>query len=327
MHNVAEMEILANILFIIIGMLLLGVVVLSVAGVAAVFGASFRLFFLKGLWCLWIVPLLWGYGTLIERNQFRINKVDIESETLPESFHNFTIVHISDLHLISFKKRGEFLQKLVNKINEQNADIIAFTGDLVSFGPEELDGLDTILMKVKSREGVFSVLGNHDYSVYTDLSQSAQKENVERLKIRQKEMGWHLLLDENFSLSHDDGKISLIGVENISVHSHFNSYGNLPQAMQGADGDYKILLSHDPTHWRKEVVAQTDIDLTLSGHTHAMQFSINGWSPSSFMYKEYRGLYTQGKQNLYVNIGLGETVLRPRIGAKPEITVLTLKRK
>lgn len=327
MHNVAGMEVLANILFILIGMILVTIIVLSVAGVAAALGASFRIFFLNGLWALWIVPLLWCYGTFVERNQYKIKNVEIESEKLPESFDNFKIVHISDLHLISFKMRARFLQRIVNEINRQDADMVAFTGDLVSFGPDELRGLDTILTQVKAKEGVFSVLGNHDYSVYTRLSDSAQKQNVEHLKKLQKELGWHLLLNENRTISRQNEKISVVGVENVSVHSHFDTYGDLTQAMGGADGTYKILLSHDPTHWRKEVVGKTDVDLTLSGHTHAMQFSVFGWSPSSIMYKEYKGLYAEGEQNLYVNIGLGETVLRPRVGAKPEITVLNLKSK
>ena len=139
-------------------------------------------------------------------------------------------------------------------------------------------------------------------------------------------MGWDLLLDENVNIVHDEDTISLIGVENISTHRAFLSYGNLQNAMRGADGEYKILLSHDPTHWELEVKDNPEIDLMLSGHTHAMQFSIFGWSPSSFIFKEVAGLFRHENQYLYVNIGLGETVMKARIGTKPEITVFNIQK-
>ena len=201
---------------------------------------------------------------------------------------------------------------------------MVFTGDLVSYGPWELDGLDTILSKIKSKDGVYSVLGNHDYSAYSNFPDSIQWKYVEELKDRQFKMGWNLLLDENVSLVRCEDTISLIGVENISTHRSFLSYGNLQNAMKDANGDYKILLSHDPTHWELEVKDIKEIDLMLSGHTHAMQFSIFGWSPSSFIFNEVAGLFQHGNQYLYVNIGLGETVMKSRIGAKPEITSIVI---
>ena len=144
---------------------------------------------------------------------------------------------------------------------------------------------------------------------------------------RIREMGWHLLLNENHSIVRGEDKLSVIGVENISGNRSFRTYGNFQQARIGADGAYKILLSHDPSHWRAEVVGKSDVDLTLSGHTHAMQISLLGWSPSSLMYDEYRGLYNQGEQYLYVNTGLGQTAVNARFGATPEITLITLKTK
>jgi len=184
--------------------------------------------------------------------------------------------------------------------------------------------LDTILSKIKAKDGVYSVLGNHDYSAYSNFPDSIQWQYVEELKQRQENMGWDLLLDENVNIIRDDDTISLIGVENISTHRAFLSYGNLHKAMQNADGSYKILLSHDPTHWELEVKDTPEIDLMLSGHTHAMQFSIFGWSPSSFIFKEVAGLFQHEDQYLYVNIGLGETLMKARIGTKPEITVIQL---
>lgn len=304
-------------------MIVILVFVILFSGIAHISGINFKSFFKKGLLAIFIAPILFAYG-LFERNQYQVKEVKIESERIPSSFKDYKIVQISDLHLHSFKNRAKILEKFVNAINEQDADIVVFTGDLVSYGPWELDGLDTILSKTKAKDGVFSVLGNHDYSAYSNFPDSVQWQYVKELKARQKSMGWNLLLDENVDLICDDDTISLIGVENISTHRAFLSYGNLQNAMQGTDGKYKILLSHDPTHWELEVKDIPEINLMLSGHTHAMQFSILGWSPSSFIFKEVAGLFRHDNQYLYVNIGLGETVMKTRIGAKPEITVFLL---
>ena len=305
-------------------MIILTLIIALISLIAFLFGKKFKTFFKKGLWVLLIAPLLWCYGSLIERNQCQVKEINIESEKIQASFNDYKIVQISDLHLRSFKNREKTLQKFVDEINNQDADIVVFTGDLVSYGPWELDGLDAILSKIKARDGVYSVLGNHDYSAYSNFADSIQWKYVEELKIRQRDMGWNLLLDENVNLVRDKDTISLIGVENISTHRAFLSYGNLQKAMQDANGSYKILLSHDPTHWELEVKDNPEIDLMLSGHTHAMQFSIFGWSPSSFIFKEVAGLFRHENQYLYVNIGLGETVMKARIGTKPEITVICL---
>ena len=321
---VTLIEIIANLIIVAFAMAAIALIVALISLAATLFGKKFKPFFKKGLWFLFIAPLLWCYGSLIERNQCQVKEINIESEKIPASFNDYKIVQISDLHLRSFKNREKTLQKFVDEINNQNADIVVFTGDLVSYGPWELDGLDTILSKIKARDGVYSVLGNHDYSAYSNFPDSIQWKYVEELKIRQRDMGWNLLLDENVNLVRDKDTISLIGVENISTHRAFLSYGNLQKAMQDANGSYKILLSHDPTHWELEVKDNPEIDLMLSGHTHAMQFSIFGWSPSSFIFKEVAGLFRHENQYLYVNIGLGETVMKARIGTKPEITVIQL---
>lgn len=317
-------EIIANLIIIIFMMIIIGLIALIISGAAHFFGANFKSFFKKGLWFTLLAPALWCYGTIIERNQCQIKNIEINSDKLPQSFNDYKIIQISDLHLHSFKNRSKTLQKFIDEINSQNADIVVFTGDLVSYGPWELDGLDTILSKIKAKDGVYSVLGNHDYSAYSNFPDSIQWKYVEELKDRQLKMGWNLLLDENVQLTRDDDTISLIGVENISTHRSFLSYGNLQNAMKNANGDYKILLSHDPTHWELEVKDTPEIDLMLSGHTHAMQFSIFGWSPSSFIFNEVAGLFQHENQYLYVNIGLGETVMKSRIGTKPEITVIKL---
>ena len=308
--------------------LAIGLIVLVVALLAMLFGASFKMVFFRGLWFMLFPWLAWLYGTLVERNRFRVKRTEIVSQTLPSSFDGYRIVHISDMHLMSFAGRERALERAVGKINALEPDLIAFTGDLVTLGPEELDGLQDIISTMKSRDGVYAVLGNHDYSEYRRHdSQQAKRESLEVLKRRIREMGWQLLLNENHSIVRGEDKLSVIGVENISGNRSFRTYGNFQQARFGADGAYKILLSHDPSHWRAEVVGKSDVDLTLSGHTHAMQISLLGWSPSSLMYDEYRGLYNQGEQYLYVNTGLGQTAVNARFGATPEITLITLKTK
>ena len=321
---VTVIEIIANLIIIALMMIVIGVFALIFSAIASIFGVNFKSFFKKSLWAMLLAPALWCYGFFIERNQCQIKNIEITSNEIPQSFNGYKIIHISDLHLHSFKGREKALQKFVNKINNQNADIVVFTGDLVSYGPWELNSLDTILSKIKANDGVYSVLGNHDYSAYSNFPDSIQWKYVDELKDRQFQMGWNLLLDENVSLIRDNDTISLIGVENISTHRSFLSYGNLQNAMKDSSGDYKILLSHDPTHWELEVKDTPEIDLMLSGHTHAMQFSILGWSPSSFIFNEVEGLFQNENQYLYVNIGLGETVMKTRIGAKPEITLIRL---
>lgn len=321
---VTFIEIIANIIIIIFMMIIIGLLALTISGIAHIFGANFKSFFRKSLWFTLLAPILFCYGFFIERNQSQVKKIEIESDEIPASFNDYKIVQISDLHLHSFKNRAKTLQKFVNEINEQNADLVVFTGDLVSYGPWELDGLDTILSKIKAKDGVYSVLGNHDYSAYSNFPDSVQWKYVEELKDRQFKMGWNLLLDENVNIIRGNDTISLIGVENISTHRAFLSFGSLQKAMKDSSGEYKILLSHDPTHWELEVKDTPEIDLMLSGHTHAMQFSLFGWSPSSFIFNEVAGLFKHNEQYLYVNIGLGETLMKTRIGTKPEITLIQL---
>ncbi len=311
-----------------IGMVLLGLII---AVVVRLCGGAFKKTFKRLLWLAVLPLLLWSYGTLIERNVFRVVPIEISSSNLPQSFNGYRIVHISDLHLASFEGRNRALIRAVNKINEQNPDLILFTGDLVTIGPRELGGgLQEILSKLKAKDGVYAILGNHDFCTYGKWeSKRAQADALEELKLRIRNMGWKLLSNSNVHIVRNGvDSISLIGIDNISTNKHFNSYGDLGKAMEGVTGQYKILMSHDPSLWRTEILGLSSvIDLTLSGHTHAMQFSLPGWSPSALLFDEYRGLYTEGEQALYVNIGLGETFFTARIGAVPEITVLNLTKK
>ena len=300
----------------------------AVAGVAAIFGAArFRTVFLWGLLSLLIPVVSIVYGTLLERNWYQVKDVSIEFPSLPESFEGFSIVQVSDIHLRSFANRPESLRKAVEKINALNPDIICFTGDLVSMDVSEMEGFEDILKDIKAP--VYSVLGNHDYHIYAgkkgELDEAVIGAKVEELKKREKALGWDLLLNGNRIIRRGADSLAVIGVENTSASEHFPSHGDLQAAMEGTDDCFRVLLSHDPTHWEMEVIGK-DIPLMLSGHTHAIQFSLLGWCPSRYLFRQYRGLYSECGQSLYVNIGLGETIFPARIGARPEITLITLNR-
>ena len=288
-----------------------------------IFGISFRKAFLYGLVSLFIPPLCFAYGSLIERNLVQIKDVEISSAELPECFDGYRIVHISDIHARSFQKRGKALQKMVARVNGLEADLIAFTGDIITMNSSELDSLSHILKDLKAKDGVISVLGNHDYCIYAHPK--AADDDVSKVIEKEKAMGWDILIDENRRIIRGTDTIAVIGVENTSPSRHFPSKGDLAKASEGTEGLFRILLSHDPMHWEMEILGK-DYPLTLSGHTHAMQFALGKWCLSKYIFHQYRGLYTQDGQNLYVNIGLGETIFPARIGAVPEITLITLKK-
>ena len=301
----------------------------AVAGLCALLGgARFRTVFLWGLLSLLIPVIAMAYGTLLGRNWYQVKEVTIDSPSLPESFDGFRIAQISDIHLRSFEKRTESLRRAVGRLNALDPDIVCFTGDLISMDVSEMDGLEDILKGIKAP--VYSVLGNHDYHIYAGMKggadESVMAAKLEELKSRERALGWDLLLNESRIISRGGDSLAVIGVENTSASGHFPSHGDLQAATEGTERCFRVLLSHDPTHWDMEVAGK-DIPLMLSGHTHAIQFSLFGWCPSRYLFRQYRGLYTEGSQALYVNIGLGETIFPARIGARPEITLITLRRK
>ena len=281
----------------------------------------FRKAFRWGLLSLLVPPVVIAYGSVVDRNRFEIKEVSLEYPDLPESFDGYRIIHISDLHARSYAKRTARLERAAQIINGLDADLIAFTGDLISLVPDEIDPIAASLSTLKAKDGVVSVLGNHDYGTYADTSGVL----VDDLIAKEREMGWELLLNEHKVLHRGADSIVVIGVENTSVSHFFPSNGDLTKASEGTDGAFRIVLTHDPMHWESEILGQ-DYALTLSGHTHAMQLSIFGWSPSSLMFKHSDGLYTEDSQHLYINVGLGETLFPARIGARPEITVITLEK-
>ena len=283
----------------------------------------FRKAFKWGLVAILMPPVVIAYGTLVERNRFEVKEVVLEFDDLSESFDGYRVVHISDIHARSFSRRAKQMQKAVDRINGTDPDLVAFTGDLITLTPEEIDPIAPSLRNLKVKDGVVSVLGNHDYGIYADTSVTL----VDDLIAKERDMGWTLLMNEHKVLHRGLDSIVVIGVENTSSSHFFPSNGDLTKATEGTEGAFRIVLTHDPLHWESEILGQ-DYPLTLSGHTHAMQLSLFGWSPSSLMFKHSDGLYTSddGNQHLYVNVGLGETIFPARIGARPEITLITLKK-
>ena len=324
--KIMTFELSSTLMIILLCWIILTIADLTVCGLLKlIFGLPFKKAFLWGLLALLLPPIIIAYGSLIERNCFRIKQITITTTDLPENFDGYRIVHISDIHARSFNGREKHLQRAMDKINELKPDMVAFTGDLITMTPDELENHTHALGSLKARDGIFSVLGNHDYSMYSDAGPEARQKHMETLISAEEALGWELLMDENRIIRRGADSIALIGVQNTSPSRHFPSKGNLTIASEGTEGMFRILLSHDPMHWEAEILGQ-NYPLTLSGHTHAMQFSFLGWSPSSLMFKQFRGLYTRGDQSLHVNPGLGETIFPARIGVRPEITLLTLTR-
>lgn len=274
---------------------------------------------------------IWGMARNAYNYQFKRIKVPIAN--LPEEFEGFKIIQLSDIHSGSFTRTSPII-KAVQKIVDENADVIFFTGDLVNSMAEEFEPFVDIFGKLKAKEGVYSVFGNHDYGDYVRWNTLEDKEaNLKALQNHQRGMGWDLLWDENRTIQRGDAKLSIIGVQNWSSNpKRFKRYGNLQKAYKGAESaDVKLLLSHDPSHWDAEVTEQfKDIDVTFSGHTHGAQMGIEipgiKWSPSQYIYKQWAGLYQKGKQFIYVNRGFGFIGFPGRVGILPEVTVMELEK-
>lgn len=271
------------------------------------------------------------YGVAFGRFDFRVINMNIELQNLPESFDGFKIVQISDLHIGSFYGYENRVIKAIEMVNAQNPDLIVFTGDLVNNFTAELDGFTGIISELKAPFGIYSVLGNHDYGDYYQWdSGEAKQRNMQDMIDVQKQLGFRLLLNQWDSITINGESIAIIGVENWGKPP-FPKYGDLEAAMSGTENmPATILLSHDPSHWDAEVLGKTGIDLTLSGHTHGMQFGIENrffrWSPGQIKYPRWAGLYVDERQHLYVNRGLGYIAFPGRIGMPPEITVIELRK-
>ena len=274
------------------------------------------------------------YGIVRGAYKYKIHKVNISFPNLPDEFIGFKIVQLSDIHCGSFMNADPLI-KAFNLSLEQKPDVILFTGDLVNNEAAETKPYIEAFKMLKAPFGVFSCLGNHDYGDYKVWESSeAKKENLSNLKNIHAECGWRLLMNENVSIEKNGQKIALLGVENWGGNLKFPKYGKLDHAHVGTESyPFKILLSHDPSHWDYQVLKESkynDIDLTLSGHTHGMQFGIEipgfKWSPVQYIYKNWAGLYKKGSQYLYVNRGLGFLGYPGRLGIWPEITVIELQK-
>ncbi len=291
---------------------------------------------------VWVSELTVGIATILfsvvlfgitrGKHFYRLRRETISFPDLPEAFDGFTITQITDVHSGSFTDAAG-VQKGLNLVNEQKSDVILFTGDLVNNRASEMDPWISAFAALKAPMGKFSILGNHDYGDYIQWeSNDAKSANLERLKQIHGEMGFRLLLDESVSLKKANQPIELIGVENWGKGG-FHKYGDLKKATATVpDHAFKILMSHDPSHW-EGVTLQHDqqIHLTLSGHTHGMQFGIEflgfKWSPIQYMYKQWAGLYQNAGRFLYVNRGFGFLGLKGRIGMWPEVAVITLRKQ
>lgn len=263
------------------------------------------------------------------RNNFVVRHQTFYFNDLPKSFDGYRIAQFSDMHVGTFHHGHEGdVKTIVDLINRQNCNAIMFTGDLVNHQACELDGFDDVLSQLNAPDGVFSVMGNHDYSMYMHYADEAMRRaDVEDLRFRQRSYGWHLLLNEHKIIRRGKDSIAVVGVENDG-RPPFPSLGDLKKATRGlGDGAFKVLLSHDPTHWQREIVPDTDIQLTLSGHTHAGQFLVFGWSPVKHVYDEWSGAYKNDNgQLLNISNGIGAVMFPFRFGAWPEVNVITLRR-
>jgi predicted MPP superfamily phosphohydrolase len=273
--------------------------------------------------------LQWGRTNLYN---YRVHRVPLRFPNLPAAFHGLRIVQLSDIHSGSLGD-GAGVQAGLDHVMALKPDLILFTGDLVNDRTVEMAPWKDVFAQLKAPLGVYSVLGNHDYGEYAQWpNPEAKAQNMADMLRLQADMGWRLLLNEHVVLTRGTDRIALIGVENWSASGRFVSPGDLPKAHAGTDGiPFKLLMSHDPSHWDAQVRKQyPDIDLTMSGHTHGMQFGIDTgwfrWSPVQWMYKQWAGLYTEGHQHLYVNRGFGFIGYQGRVGILPEITLFELQR-
>lgn len=272
-----------------------------------------------------------AYGIARGAHDYQIRRLGLPIKDLPPEFEGLKLLQVSDIHSGSFWSREGVLRG-IEKIKQEQADLVFFTGDLVNDMASEMEEWKEVFQQITAPLGVYSILGNHDYGDYVAWpSAEAKAANLERLKQLQKEMGWNLLLNENQIIEKNGQKLAIIGVENWSSKGRFPKYGRLDEAVRGTENiSAKLLLSHDPSHWKAEILEKfPDIQATFSGHTHGFQFGIETaklrWSPVKYMYPEWAGLYNQGDQHLYVNRGFGYLGYPGRLGIRPEITVFTLQ--
>jgi len=277
---------------------------------------------------LFLVVSLWYIlfsGTFIGFGKLNIRYVDYSSTDLPVSFDGYRIVQFSDAHIGTYTDgRQHLLAAAIDTINAQNADAIMFVGDLQNMEPSELTPHINILSSLRANDGVFSVLGNHDYAIYIDADENVKAHNCQTMIECQRKMGWTLLRNEHYTIRRGYDSIVVAGMENYGTSSHAPKAGDVAKTMNGVGKKaFTVMMQHDPTAWRAKILPESDAQLTLSGHTHAMQFKILNWSPASVIYKEWGGTYYSANRALSVSTGLGGFVPF-RFGVPCEIVVITL---
>jgi len=271
------------------------------------------------------------YGVTVGSHHYKVTRQKLKVRGYSKDLNGFRIVQISDIHSGSFwNKRA--VQKGIDLIKDQKADVVFFTGDMVNNESKEFEPYEAMFKEIQAPKGVYAILGNHDYADYMpNLTQEERHQNVIDLENAYKRMGWKLLRNENKEIHVGSDSLNVIGIDNWSAIMRFPKYGDLYKAMEGVDrSKLNLLLSHDPTHWKGQVLKEfKDIDVTFSGHTHGMQFGIETagfkWSPVQYIYDQWAGLYEDGDQKLYVNRGFGYLGYPGRLGIRPEITVFEIE--
>lgn len=273
---------------------------------------------------LWYVYI---YGSLVGFRKLEIRHVELSFSDLPEAFDGYRIVQFSDAHVGTYTGwRQDILARAIDSINAQKADAIVFTGDLQNKEPKEIRQQLPLLSRLKAKDGVYSVLGNHDYAAYIDADDFTKYANCGETRSLQQDMDWHLLCNSHRKIRRGQEFLVIAGMENDG-EGRFPEFGDIAQTLYGLNrSSFVVMLEHDPTSWRRKILPHSHAQLTLSGHTHGGQLQLLGWSPVQWRYRESAGLYQQGHRALFVSKGLGG-VIPFRFGATGEIVVITLKKK
>lgn len=278
------------------------------------------LFLIIAIWYIVIYGSTLGFSTVVVRH------VEYSSPQLPKAFDGYRLVHISDFHIGTYDDSSKhILQKAVDSINAQKANMVVFTGDLQNREPHELYPYASLLSSIKAKDGVYSVMGNHDYADYIKADDIKRAANLRETQRMERSFGWHLLLNDHATITRDSSHIIIAGMENDGNGKHFPQKGDIKKTLNGvSDHDFIIMLEHDPTSWRRKILPQSSAQLTLSGHTHATQFKLFGWSLASMIYTEWGGMYYDNERAINVSTGLG-AFLPFRFGVPGEVVVITLK--
>ncbi len=278
--------------------------------------------------CTVVIWALVGYGHLVGFSKLEVHQIDYASSDLPAAFDGYRIVQFSDIHIGSYVGLNEGqTQRVVDCINAQKADLIVFTGDIENLGPDEMTSHMDVLRQLRAKDGVYSILGNHDYPIYLDCDEATKARNLEQTKQNQRQMGWKLLLNSHDVIRRDSDSIVVAGMENWGTVKRMPRVGDVKKTMAGVDKSaFVLMLQHDPTAWREKILQECHAQLTLSGHTHGGQFQLFGWSPSSITYDVWGGWDREGERAMYVSTGVG-ALIPFRLNMPSEIVVLTLKKK